>query len=468
MSIRKGIVGGLTDVLVGGLTNAGNSAFSPTQIAGCTTWLRSDKGVSSSGGVVSTWADQSGHGADAVALTSKNPTIVASDPRYNGLPTLQFNGSEVMFITNCGVTNTPCTIFTNCLWNSLQQIYVTPEMPFSDQHQQAYLDYNLNGMQGITGSSTPYMNCGTNNAGENRSVCMVVNGTSSITYYGDPVQSVTGGAAGSTFGPGMYMGGYNSIPNYGLQGSIAEFIVYDRVLSPTEVTQVMTYLNGRYSMNTPYTMPNLALWMRADQTDGTNGGHIASWYDLSINNLVFGQAASANQFVYTLSDSNFGNQPSAISTALSNMISTHGLTMAQPFTVYSVFKTTSPSTVQVILTNDSVSFLFGLSSGHYQEYMPETEWTPGPDTNVHAACGIFDSTSSNFYIDNSSTGLTLNSGTGPTSGLDGNTVTIGYAAGNSCLIGTAAEYMIFSGHHTQAQRAQVMSYLGKRYGKSWA
>jgi hypothetical protein len=468
MSIRKGIVGGLTDVLVGGLTNAGNSAFSPSHIAGLTVWLDSAKGVTVTGSNVTTWADQSGHGNNATATGTTGPTLLASDPRYNGLPTLQFNASEVMFITNCGVTNAPCTIFTNCLFNSLQKIATTPNIPFCDQQQQTYLDYNINGMQGITGASTPYMLCGTNNAGENRSVCIVSNGTSSTTYYGDPVQSVAGGAAQTTFGPGMYIGGYNATPTYGLNGSMAEFIVYNRVLSPTEVTQVMTYLNSRYSMNTPYMMPNLALWMRADQTDGTNGGNIASWYDMSISNLIFGQSASANQFVYTLSDSNFGNQPSAISTALSNMISTRGLTMAQPFTVYSVFKTTSPSTTQVILTNDSVSFLFGLSSGHYQEYTPETEWTPGPDTNVHAACGVFDSTSSNFYIDNSSSGLTLFSGTGPTSGLDGNTITIGYAAGNSCLIGTAAEYMIFSGHHTQAQRAQVMSYLGKRYGQSWA
>lgn len=57
-------------------------------------WLRSDLDLQYSGTAISNWKDQSGNGRDYSQPNPTNqPTLVASDPLANGLPSLSFNGS---------------------------------------------------------------------------------------------------------------------------------------------------------------------------------------------------------------------------------------------------------------------------------------------------------------------------------------------------------------------------------------
>lgn len=55
------------------------NGFVPTDIGGCVLWLRSDLGITQSGGLVSSWADQSGSGNDFIQATdSKKPVWYAN------------------------------------------------------------------------------------------------------------------------------------------------------------------------------------------------------------------------------------------------------------------------------------------------------------------------------------------------------------------------------------------------------
>jgi len=68
-------------------------------------WLKADSGLAPDG---SSWADQSGHGHDATALTGQAPEVQAGG--LNGLPVAVFSGNQVMSITGEIVTKQLFTI----------------------------------------------------------------------------------------------------------------------------------------------------------------------------------------------------------------------------------------------------------------------------------------------------------------------------------------------------------------------
>jgi len=71
----------------GGVGNAGGTGGQPVNAL----WLRADQGISTSGGAVTTWADQSGNGNDATQ-SSGDPTLLNS--AFNGKPAVEFVASD--------------------------------------------------------------------------------------------------------------------------------------------------------------------------------------------------------------------------------------------------------------------------------------------------------------------------------------------------------------------------------------
>jgi hypothetical protein len=67
----------------------------PSSLATCVWWLRADLGVTLNGSNVAAWADQSGiedANRNTMQATAPNqPAYCASDPAYNGKPTIGFN-----------------------------------------------------------------------------------------------------------------------------------------------------------------------------------------------------------------------------------------------------------------------------------------------------------------------------------------------------------------------------------------
>jgi hypothetical protein len=86
------------------VSSAGFAGSGPSK-NGLTLWLKADKGLATDG---STWADQSGNGHDATAVTGEAPVYVAG--AINGLPVAQFGGSSAMSIAGSLLTSQQFTI----------------------------------------------------------------------------------------------------------------------------------------------------------------------------------------------------------------------------------------------------------------------------------------------------------------------------------------------------------------------
>lgn len=78
-------------------------------LVGCQLLVFSDTGVTTSGGHVTKWADQSGNGNDAVPLGA-GPTLLTSDSAYNGAPSLVFTSANNGMISTFNVSQ-PDTVY---------------------------------------------------------------------------------------------------------------------------------------------------------------------------------------------------------------------------------------------------------------------------------------------------------------------------------------------------------------------
>jgi hypothetical protein len=81
------------------LEESGETLFNPGALTDLVLWLRGDLGITESGGNISEWADQSGHGNNfAQAVMADQPTVAAG---INGNATVLFNGTT-QFMTSAG------------------------------------------------------------------------------------------------------------------------------------------------------------------------------------------------------------------------------------------------------------------------------------------------------------------------------------------------------------------------------
>lgn len=82
--------------------------FKPTDIAGCSLWLRADTGITLNGNNVQGWADASINNFNVVQpLASSQPTYISNS--INGYPSLSFDGGDIYNITNFPFSN-----YVNC------------------------------------------------------------------------------------------------------------------------------------------------------------------------------------------------------------------------------------------------------------------------------------------------------------------------------------------------------------------
>lgn len=223
---------------------------SPTQISGCVAWFRADLGVTSSSGLVSQWNDQSGTGDANKNCTqstgASKPTLNSSNASYNYKPTLDFDGTDDYMQSGTWVSalSQPFTDF------------VVGHSPAGASGSLA-LD-TLSATQAslrIEGSTHPGIYAGTTTVDSTGvwtsagAFCAIFNGGSSTLYFNSHTSTGSGnpgtnGRNGTTIGTydGQLTGPYN------WQGSIAEIITYNRVLSGSEITRVMKYLGTRYGI----------------------------------------------------------------------------------------------------------------------------------------------------------------------------------------------------------------------------
>ena len=220
-------------------------------------WLDADKGITTSGTAVTSWADQSGNGKNATGGTS--PSLVASNPAFNHLPTVNFNGSsQYMDVDLAFLAGSAYTIFAVTAKNSS----TTP----------AYFLGNSTGTNagnialqcGWRGDTTlrlaQYNNDldGTGPAFTGSELASLYGGkldksTGHHLYYNDAqISSNANTTALSSSNSGtlgrVYVQQGQSFPNNYFNGDIGEILVYNAALSDAERQAVDAYLNGKWAL----------------------------------------------------------------------------------------------------------------------------------------------------------------------------------------------------------------------------
>jgi len=219
-------------------------AFKPTRIPGNAFWLRADLGVTS--GATFTWADQSGSGdpnKNATATGAARPTANPNNAGFNNKATIDYTSTQFL-LTGVWAVPVPQPF----------SLFVVGDTPGTTSNYRALSDQGANWGVFSQGDLPSYIDGATvaspgdwRNPGALGSVIAASNGTlyfnSSHSYQ---FRSV-GGAHGVT---NMNVGGYldGLSPAFNWAGSLAEVVLYNRVLSDPEISQLMTYFGTRYGI----------------------------------------------------------------------------------------------------------------------------------------------------------------------------------------------------------------------------
>ena len=243
------IAAGLDDDLA--LVDDIGQAFTPSGLTGLTLWLKAD---SLSAGPVGTWADQSGAGRNFTAAGAAQPTAV--DAQINGLPVVRFTTDDVMQTTATGaqlMTTSQCTIFYVLKLGSAASSHAT-------SYENDALLMEIGGNMGTfvkDNAGTPTIlafNWDTNEDVATQNIAYGV--ARQVRHDHDNVNvrvSVNKAAAASTASgtasvPGVMRIGQSFSSGNFLEADIGEILVYNRLLAAGEISQVETYLTGRWGV----------------------------------------------------------------------------------------------------------------------------------------------------------------------------------------------------------------------------
>jgi hypothetical protein len=207
-------------------------------------WLAADKGITTSGGKVTRWADQSTNGLDATASSGYEPTLASTVSALNNQPALVMNKSffscgnsklfniatPSLFAVTSGVTGG--IIFTKSfgsggtLWRKLEltwKIFRSGADSNGVAHNATMSGANILAL--VSSSNTSHT--------------VSVNGkttSSSSTLYH------------STYNTADFKIGGSKAGLSSLSGNLAEIVIYNKALSATERSQVECYLGQKYGI----------------------------------------------------------------------------------------------------------------------------------------------------------------------------------------------------------------------------
>ena len=240
--------------------------------SGMKLWLKADAGVTKDGSnKVSAWADQSGNSNSALqATSSKQPAWV--DNAANGHPVMRFSGTDDILVgsVNFNVTSSDHTMIAV----HKRTTATVGSSPLSFAVSLSPVDYGAPTMSWINNTDS----FGTTNTfygwGDAKSVDLSAEPTalhlSMISRKGGTngnggaltIRSVASGDLKETKATqtwtsvsttNQYLVGCHNLdsayPNQYLIGDVAEIVVYDRALSPSERTRVDYYFGRKYDRN---------------------------------------------------------------------------------------------------------------------------------------------------------------------------------------------------------------------------
>ncbi len=252
-------------------------------------WLRSDEGTSSStdNTNISTWYDVTGNLNNATQTTSANQPLIRTNV-INGHPVMRFNGSTSYF-------NLPST-GTLGIQNSDYEIFIVAKTSFTGveflisaagyQYEMQFNGTNI-GMRFIPPiPGGGYLDEGTTNeyADGNPHIFSV---RASSTGGAARVDGVDGGTTTADLQNAndvSYTLGTRYGPTLPFNGDIAEVIVYNTILSASQLNTVESYLSQKYNINSGALPIELSTFTAADDNDNVE----LNWKtETEVNNYGF-------------------------------------------------------------------------------------------------------------------------------------------------------------------------------------
>ncbi len=230
--------------------------------------LKADAGTSTTveNQAVNQWLDQSGNGFTATAPAGQ-PVYVSSS--INGLPALQFNGAQVLHISNTGsigLTNNDYEMFFVAKSsNSNIQFLASGGLPEHEVH--------LNGASGMRfiPRNSVFIDNGANQAytdGLQRIFSVRASSTTGVSRLNGVDASQATDSRSSV--DAMFRLGMRSDGSYPLVGHISEVLLYNRTLTTQERAQVENYLAQKYAVDSDnLTLPTASIDMPTTTQDLT-------------------------------------------------------------------------------------------------------------------------------------------------------------------------------------------------------
>jgi len=231
--------------------------FSPTKIPGCVSWLRSDKLVTLSSGKVSAWGDSSSLGINGVTqVTAALQPVYATTGGANNRPYFncgQSAYSEMRFPISAFISSAPNACDTFIVFNNdtdpptgggTGTIWVGSAT--DNEGDIPYIDGHFYDRWGRNGAS---IDAGIPTGNKTSTVCVynVASTTGNWTSFLNGTIITT--TSTNTYGisPNARLFSLNSA--FYLKGKAYEFIMFNRVLSSLERSQINHYIYNRYGIS---------------------------------------------------------------------------------------------------------------------------------------------------------------------------------------------------------------------------
>jgi hypothetical protein len=219
------------------LTKISAAGFSPASIPGLQLWLKADAGVTTVGGSVTLWADQSPNGNDVAEVIS-SPTFESNV--INGLPSILFDGARLdgndiitaktIYAVVKGLAYEPSqyAVIVECTGGGLYSA-------ISGTDWGSYFGTEISSNDTLS-ENTPAIIASLSDAGS----------TYSFRKNGSEI------IAGSN-GEGFYSRSALYIGNDGVEGQpadvyVSEIIIYDNLISEENIQKIEEYLNTKYAI----------------------------------------------------------------------------------------------------------------------------------------------------------------------------------------------------------------------------
>jgi len=256
--------------IIAGSLSVQSTGFDPLSIAGCKLWLdASDTStISLSGSAVTQWNDKSGNGYNFAQGTSANRPSSGTRTQ-NSLNVIDFDG------TNDFLATTAAKSAFNFLNNTTATLFMVIKNDSTTGIQ--WILGNNGGSNGQIGlvyytSSTNYITREGNGSGTwTYDITVAGNNTNAkyLTYKSDPANATAANRIKFALNNGAFSGantetqaasasdstrnlaiGDVDTPDSGIpmDGFIAEFLIYNTILSNDDITDVQTYLSGKWGI----------------------------------------------------------------------------------------------------------------------------------------------------------------------------------------------------------------------------